>query len=292
NISNSCNLIINRNEIAGNQRAGIHTGTDVWDDYFSDSNSYCTASGVPYPCCTGNQTGTCWDGGGFIGETDSAILDVSQNKVHNNGLSGLGGGMNIRHASGSIYNNLVYGNTGGGGIIYGYYVDEIINNTVADNGGFMFGGGIIFDDLGGSVDYPTWGDPLFAIPIVNNIVAYNGATGILVGDPDSPDSCDFDTYRDYNLLYWNNYPMVWKKPQLGSCSPNANEIFADQIQYWIDPDFVLFEDRDNEDYSLAAGSPAEDSACYTINPDPPYNCLDDETPIDMGAYGGPNFIDW
>ena len=138
-IMNSCNLIINRNEIHGNQRSGIHTGGpyEVEDDYFDDTSPPCIAEGDPYPCCTGDGTGTC----GFIGLADSAFLDVSQNKVYENGTSGYGGGFNIRHASGTIYNNLVYENARCG-IKYGNYIDEIINNTVVDNGDRSAGSGL------------------------------------------------------------------------------------------------------------------------------------------------------
>jgi parallel beta-helix repeat protein len=110
-IINSCeNLFINRNEIHDNYRGGIHTGGtyDIADDYFANSNDECTDAYDPYPCCTGPGTGTCNSSAGFIGTTDSAFLDVSQNKVYGNGLNDIGGGIDIRHASGSIYNNLVY----------------------------------------------------------------------------------------------------------------------------------------------------------------------------------------
>jgi hypothetical protein len=132
-IANGCNLVINRNDIHDNIRGGIHTGTDVADDYFGDADSDCTAFEEPYPCCTGLDTGTCYSPEGFIGPADSAFLDVSQNKVYENGSSGYGGGVDIRHASGSIYNNLIYENRKCG-IRFGDYIDEIVNNTVVDNG--------------------------------------------------------------------------------------------------------------------------------------------------------------
>jgi parallel beta-helix repeat protein len=325
-IMNSCNLVINRNEIHGNQRSGIHTGGsyEVEDDYFADSNIECTAAGEPYDCCTGLGTGTCNSSVGFIGNTDSAILDVSQNKVYGNCTSGYGAGIDIRHASGTIYNNLVYENAMCG-IRYGNYIDEISNNTVVDNGiGMMgFGGGIIYDSLDGYVaDIPFGDGPL--IPIRNNIIAFHPSAGIRTGERGV---CLSGDYRDYNLLFGNNNtpidvtPITWPPwkicPQLGSCWWSDNEIFAD-------PEFV---DRDNDDYRIQVTSLAVDAGDtgYDLNTDctdvgvpypcctgigagtcPSYDYGDDystgcsglpcygvgTTAIDIGAYGGQYPIDW
>ena len=290
---------------------GLGTGTCNTPD-----NSECTGWDTPYDCCTGDGTGSCVYG---------AFLDVSQNKVYGNGLNDIGGGIDIRHASGAIYNNLVYENAMGG-IRYGNYIDEISNNTVVDNGIGMygFGGGIIYNNLEGYVaDIPFGDGP--TIPIRNNIVASHPSTGIrtetfIWGSG----GCKSDDYRDYNLLFGNNgtptdiSPLTKpydKKPQLGGCNPNGNEIFAD-------PKFV---DRDNDDYRIKYSdpdySPAVDTgdAGYDLNTDCtdvgiPYTCCtgigtgtcptydygDDysvppgvgTTAIDMGAYGGPFPIDW
>ena len=326
-ISNSTeNLFINRNEIHENYRGGIHTGgpCDMADDYFANSNDECTASGEPYPCCTGPDTGTCNSSVGFIGTTDSAFLDVSQNKVYGNGLNDIGGGIDIRHASGSIYNNLVYENAMCG-IRYGNYIDEISNNTVVDNGiGMMgFGGGIIYDGLDGYVaDIPFGDGP--SIPIRNNIIAFHPSAGIRTGERGV---CLSGDYRDYNLLFGNNNtpidvtPITWPPwkicPQLGSCWWSDNEIFAD-------PEFV---DRDNNDYRIQVTSLAVDAGDtgYDLNTDctdvgvpypcctgigagtcPTYDYGDDystgcsglpcygvgTTAIDIGAYGGQYPIDW
>ena len=130
--------------------------------------------------------------------------------------------------------------------------------------------------------------------------------------------CLSGDYRDYNLLLGNNSTAIppsgrpWdKRPQLGGCWWNANEIFAD-------PEFV---DRDNDDYRIQGTSPAVDAgdAGYDLNTDctdvdipylcctgvavgtcPTYDYGDDvsvppgvgTTDIDMGAYGGPYGIDW
>ena len=310
-IRNSCeNLFINRNEIHDNYRGGIHTGGvfDLENDYFANSNDECIAAYDPYPCCTGSGTGTCNSTTGFIGNTDSAFLDVSQNKVYGNGLNDIGGGIDIRHASGSIYNNLVYENAMGG-IRYGNYIYEIINNTVVDNGigSLGRGGGIIYDSLDGYVaDIPSGDGPL--IPIRNNIVAFHPKAGIRTEGGGGAYVCQSDDYRDYNLLIGNNNTNIppsgfpWDiRPQLGGCWLNANEIF-------VDPEFV---DRANDDYRILVSSPAVDAgdAGYDLNTDcteagVPYQCCtgagtgtcptyDYGTgPFDMGAYGGPFPIDW
>jgi hypothetical protein len=330
-IMNSCeNLFINRNEIHDNFRSGIHTGGpyDMADDYFANSNNECTESGEPYPCCTGLGAGTCNSSLGFAGTTDSAFLDVSQNKVYGNGLSDIGAGIDIRHASGSIYNNLVYENAMCG-IRYGNYIDEISNNTVVDNGiGWLgLGGGIIYDGLDGYVaDFSSGDGP--SIPIRNNISAFNTKAGIRTGQDKTEYSvCLSGVFRDYNLLFGNNgtdttvTPITWPPwkicPQLGGCWWNANEIFAD-------PEFV---DRGNDDYRIKVTSLAVDTgdAGYDLNTDCtgerlPYPCCTGEgtgtcsfydygddystgcsglpcygvgaTAIDIGAYGGPYGIDW
>jgi parallel beta-helix repeat protein len=291
-IMNSCNLVINRNEIHENQRAGIHTGGtyEVEDDYFADSNIECTAAAEPYPCCTGAGTGTCNSTVGFIGNTDSAILDVSQNKVYGNGTSGYGAGMNIRHASGTIYNNLVYENERCG-IKYGNYIAEIINNTVVDNGKVMFkGSGIAYDSLDGYVTDGCSGDGP-SIPIRNNISALNNMTGIRTGST----VCLSGDYRDYNLLFGNQRTSDESPPfsqsycfmQLCGCWQNDNEIFGDpqfmMVNFYCTEENVPYDCCTDagtgtcNDYQLDTGSPGIGTG---------------EGGIDMGAYGGPYAIDW
>jgi len=288
-IVNSCeNLVINRNDINNNVRGGIHTGTDVADDYFANSNDECTDVNVPYPCCTGLGTGTCNSSVGFIGNTNSAFLEVSQNKVYHNGLNSYGGGIDIRHASGSIYNNLIYDNQQGG-IRFGDYMDEIVNNTVVDNGHVVdeteeYGGGIIYDDLDGAVNDPATGYPAIApITIRNNITAFNVLAGIRVRMTDN--SCSTPDYRDYNLIYGNHGATTAQRPQLNRCPGHVpNEIFAEP----------LFVDRDNDDYRLQASpaSPAVDAGDSSYGTDVSVPPGVGTTAIDMGAFGGPYGIDW
>jgi hypothetical protein len=288
-ITNSCeNLVINSNDINNNIRGGIHTGTYVADDYFAGTDSQCTGVGTPYPCCTGLGTGTCESSGGFIGTADSALLEVSQNKVYNNGLNSYGGGVDIRHASGSIFNNLIYENRKGG-IRFGDYIDEIINNTVVDNGHVVdetekYGGGICYDDLDGAVNDTAGGYPLFNIPIRNNITAFNVLAGIRIRMPDN--SCDTTgTYRDYNLIYGNNDQTTGQRRQLYRCLGNTNEIFA----------LPQFVDRDNDDYRLDPGppaSPAVDAGDTSYGTDVSLPPGVGTPVIDMGAYGGLDGLDW
>jgi len=271
-----CNLTVSRNDIHDNIRGGIHTG-----DYRDN-------------------------GEGFIaGQIGEAVLTIEKNKIYGNGGAGYGAGIDIRHASGTIYNNLIYGNHSG--VRYGDYVSEIVNNTVADNGENDNGGGIVYDDLTGAVNAEPGGSlddsPNFPPnPLIrNNIIAYNEKAGIRVGGNgyDCPENPDLDSpnvgdkYRDYNLLYsnfgWDSDPDCgWPEnpgkkcanQQYGGCgahfdfgqSPpvvleNPNDIMADP----------QFTDKDNDDYTLQSGSPAEDAG-------------DDGT--DMGAYGGTDPIDW
>jgi hypothetical protein len=324
-IINSCNLVINRNAIFGNHRAGIRTGNFVEDDYFANSNTECTDYYDPYDCCTGPGTGTCNSAVGFIGPAPylnsectaldipydcctgpgtgtcqgGAFLDVSQNKVYGNGISGYGAGMNIRHASGTIYNNLIYENTRCG-IKYGDYIDEIINNTVVGNGNDMFdASGIVYDSLEGDVnEWPTSGNGP-SIPIRNNISALNTRTGIKTGVT----VCLSGDYRDYNLLFGNNgtsdklppFNESYLMMQLCGCWPNDNEIFADPL--FVDPDGVdNIAGNGDDDYRIQVTSPAADAGDEYYPLDYPNNDVSPfsvgTTSIDIGAYGGPLGIDW
>ncbi|MEK6195848.1 MAG: hypothetical protein N2F24_16660, partial [Deltaproteobacteria bacterium] len=208
-----------------------------------------------------------------------------------NGLNDIGGGIDIRHASGTIYNNLVYENAMCG-IRYGNYIDEIINNTVVDNGiGMMgFGGGIIYDSLDGYVADIPFGDGPEDIYVRNNIIAFHPSAGIRTGEFGGV--CPSGDYRDYNLLFGNNNtpidvtPITWPpwkiRPQLGSCWWSDNEIFAD-------PEFV---DRDNDDYRIQVTSLAVDAGDDSYGTDYSLPPGVGTTDIDMGVYGGQYPIDW
>ena len=285
-IHNSCELEIIANEISHNARGGIHTGTDAAD------------------------------GSGFPATNGSAEVTIRQNKVYGNGQSGeggYGGGIDVRHASGSIENNLVYENKRGG-IRFGDHIDSITNNTVVANGQDDIGGGIIYDDpVVGAVNDRADG-VLRGSPVIrNNICAYNEKAGLRVGGNDypcpeeNPDYGDGGSYWDYNLLYANNDTgeddCRWgsSNPQRRCVNRNyggcwfACEEDVDGEQYcWsstgpngivANPSFV----EDGDDYHLAADSPA---LCAGICLDPPCSECLDTTRTDMGAYGGRYPIDW
>ena len=242
-IKTPCTFEISENQINDNFRGGIHTGEDLAD------------------------------GGGYFGTVGDAQLTIKKNKVYGNGQSGFGGGIDVRHAEGTICNNLVYENYKGG-IRFGDYIYEIINNTVVGNGESGSGSGIVYDDLAGDVNaFPTGCAPI-GIEIKNNISTDNEMAGIFVKI--CPNNvCPSASERDYNLLSRNfgfddnstctggSYPEnnQCKYKQLAGCDANPNEIIADP----------LFENMPNDDYHLQSGSPAE-------------NAGDDG--FDMGAYGG------
>lgn len=282
-IQNSCTLEITKNEIYDNMRAGIHTGTDSADP------------------------------GGFSGAAGSAVLTIKQNKVYGNGQTGYGSGIDVRHADGTIYNNLVYENMRAG-IRFGDWIDEIINNTVADNGDAAVdrGGGIIYDDInaGDAVNATPAGIPPAALLIRNNISAYNQKAGIRA----CFDMTENSEERDYNLVYANNgwdsnSDCGWSSDPVGDLNNRgcANQQYgvcgSDLVNYpnlicpndkMADPEF---EDRVAKDYRLKSISPAVDAG------DPAVGYNDIEDPVnpgyalfpsqgtvrnDMGAYGGPN----
>lgn len=244
-VSPCSDLEIVKNDIYDNIRGGIHTGEDLAD------------------------------GAGFVGPAGSAVLTIRQNKVHNNGTSGYGNGIDVRHGSGTIDNNLVYENNRGG-IRYGDHIDEIVNNTVTGNGNAAIGSGagIAYDNLAGAVNDPPTGTPPTEIPIKNNIAADNYRAGIRDG------LCS--SQRNYNLYYGNNGRTTLPMPQIAGCDSNANEIFAE-------PSFV---NKSLDDYRLNSGSPAVDAGDSSYGADASRPPARGSAVIDMGAYGGPYAIDW
>lgn len=271
-IQNTCQLLIDRNDIYQSGRGGIHTGTDLAD------------------------------GGGFLGTVGSADLTVRRNKVHNNGGSGYGGGIDVRHGSGTIYNNLVYENHRGG-IRFADYVTEIMNNTIVKNGVDGFGGGIIYDDLAGAVNAPPDGtiaiSPNYPDPLIrNNISAFDEMAGLRSGYmpgadtvcPGNPNYTDGFPYRDFNLLYGNNgttNDCGWDtlSPVRSCVNKNYGGCGLDNITWEkVNPDDIiadpLFVDMDNDNYQLELSSPARGTGYYG------------GSSTDMGAYDGPYPMDW
>jgi parallel beta-helix repeat protein len=258
-IQRKCNLNILRNTIRDNNRGGIHTGIDTAD------------------------------GGGFGSTLGTAVLTIEKNKIHENGQGTMGAGIDVRHASGTIYNNLIYRNHRAG-IRFGDYITEIINNTVVSNGTADAGGGVVYDDLAGEVDDPPAGVPPAPLLIRNNISAYNVKSGIRACFTNTVDSEE----RDYNLVYSNNgtgetdcgWPdsinMRCANKNFGGCGgkwnlPGPPKILPDGPNNNIADPLFVNTTPGNEDYHLQAGSPAE-------------NAGDDN--LDMGAYGGSDPLDW
>ena len=233
----------------------------------------------------------------FNGTMGGPLLTIRQNKIHHNGGSNLGGGIDVRHASGSVANNVVYKNHRAG-VRFGDWIDEITNNTVVWNGENDMGGGIIFDDP--SLDgLNTRADGTLAVtetdpgPVIrNNISAYSEKAGLRVGGngypcPDNPDYGDGGKFRDYNQLYgnfpWNHVHNRANAPDCGW--PDLNDMSCTQQQYggcgaYVDSGIVLnspndvmaepsFVDMTNDNFQLT---------------DPSTYPGDDGT--QRGAYGG------
>jgi len=283
-IQDACLLEITENKVRDNIRGGIHTGDNSADP------------------------------GGFSGTSGSADLTIKQNKVYDNGASGYGGGIDVRHADGTIYNNMVYDNHRGG-IRFGDWIDEIINNTVSDNGNDSgtpgdpdddVGGGIIYDDIsaGDAVNATPAGTPPAPIPVRNNICTHNYRAGIRACFTNTPGSEE----RDYNLAYLNNGTtddcgwytsggasyvddLRCANRQFGGCGahvppPLAMEGPHDTI---ADP---LFEDRAADDYRIQSSSPAVDAGDTSYGNDVSIPPGVGTLTTDMGAYGGPDGINW
>ncbi len=273
-------VLIKQNEIYDNERGGISIHDNCTAEITQNNiyNQYITG---------GIHTGK--DGQTWYGTDGGANLTIRQNKVHDNLGINYGGGIDVRHASGTIENNIVYNNSRGG-IRYSDWIDEIVNNTVYNNGNDTndSGGGIIYDDLTGAFNDPPSGVPPAPLLIRNNISVYNQNAGIR--------AC-FDNAgleRDYNLVYLNNGrtdDCGWytsgevsyvdnlrcANMQYGGCGADVPRPLAmdDPHDIIADPVFESITPG-SEDFHLKAGSPAIDAG-------------DDGD--DMGAYGGPNPID-
>jgi hypothetical protein len=281
-------VLIKQNKLHDNDRAGIGIQKDYTGIQIVENNIYNNTRG-------GIHTGVA---NSFKGTNGGAIVLIEKNRVHHNVSASYGGGIDVRHASGVIENNLVYGNSRGG-IRFGDYVTEIINNTVANNGQNGVGGGIIYDDLAGAVNAQPGGtlndspnfppDPL----IRNNISAFNEKTGLRCGgngygcpeNPDYPGDPLGDKYRDFNLLYSNNgtgaYDCRWDAsyPDKRCVNKNYGGCGLDGSWNKYNPNDIMadprFGDGDNI-YTLKSDSPAK-------------NAGDDGN--DLGAYGGSDPMD-
>jgi parallel beta-helix repeat protein len=256
----SCTLYINRNDIHDNLRGGIHTGSYQGE------------------------------GAGFIaGHIGLGFLAIEKNKIYSNGAGGYGAGIDVRHMPGTIYNNLVYNNYKGG-IRFGDYITEIINNTVAGNGNAT-GGGIAYDDLAGAVNANAAGAPPAPLLIRNNISVYNVSAGIRACF-DNVDYADAKPYRDHNLLYDNfgcaaSCARRCEAGQLGKwtadgswyCPYASGFSWAPSDICGLDPLF-----KASDDYRLQRISEGDSADSPAIN------AGDDN--LDMGAYGGSDPLDW
>jgi len=253
------------NEIAYSQRGGIHTGPGV--------------------------NGGVWMPTVFRGNPGDLNLTIRGNSVHHNGSGDYGGGIDVRHASGVIENNLVYKNHFGG-IRFGDWITSINNNTVVGNGQTgLRGAGIAFDDLEGDINADPNGAPTTPFSIRNNILANNYNAGINAGTLfTSGDSCtDWVGHREYNLYSENNgastacygsiFPFCYFS-QTALCTFNTGESNAA-------PEFV---DADNDDYRLLATSVAVDGGDPASADDVSLPPGEGTLETDMGAYGGAHGI--
>jgi parallel beta-helix repeat protein len=304
---NRCKVRIEDNEIKGHTfAAGIFTGD--W-------------SGI-YPPDPDNPPSSVK----FERENGPADLTIKRNKVYGNRA-----GMRLDHASGTITNNLVYGNSRAG-IRFGgnstdaapftssWGITDITNNTAAYNGSDVNdpiqgiyedrGGGIVYDDINAAhtnFSDPPQGTPPGSLVVKNNISAYNKKAGIRACFTNTPDAEE----RDYNLVYSNNgtgetdcgWPdsinMSCANKNFGGCGgkwnlPGPPKILPDGPNNNIaDPQFLDVEYRLKPLFSPAidAGDP---DAFYNDNGS------DDEADLpslgtlrnDMGCYGGPEPMTW
>jgi hypothetical protein len=232
---------------------------------------------------------------GFSGTPGSAVLDIRKNYIHGNGtaLNTIGGGINVRAATATIKNNVIYKNNRAG-IRVGNFVQEISNNTVVSNGNVShgMGGGIVYDSSSALDEMPTGTIPTKPI-VKNNIIAYTEKAALIgLGFTNTLGTEE----RDYNLIYSNNPGATWMTADCGYVAASGDYSTGDidfkclagqygfRVLYWDnnvlktqdpndildDPVFVSMT-TGTEDYQLDTGSPGLGAG---------------EGGTDMGAWGG------
>jgi parallel beta-helix repeat protein len=211
---------------------------------------------------------------------------ISNNKIYNSGDAGIelwyGSKNNI------IINNLIYSNNGAGITISGG-ADKARRKPNLNN---IFKGNIIHSNTENGVFIK--GDLPHTFSLYNNVIYANGKNGIFVkngigwgdirgnivlnnDDIGLKDFAGSTTFNDYNTLFANgdsgnnNYDEGDSKDAKGS-----HTIIADP----------LFFNRTNFDFRLKAASP-----CIDAGPQDSWFDDLDGSRNDMGAYGGPPFID-
>ena len=246
---------------------------------------------------------------GFTGTLGSAVLNIRKNYIHGNGkaLNTIGGGINVRAATATIKNNVIYKNNRAG-IRVGDYAVEISNNTVVSNGNVTddMGGGIVYDSqINTCMDCQPSGTLGSPITVKNNIIAYNEKAAFMgLGFTNTLGSEE----RDYNLIYSNNPGAWWWTEDCGYVAAGGDYTtqqidfkclsgqYGFQPLYWDcwqcpegkilktqdpgdildNPDFVNMT-TGSEDYQLDTGSPGIGAG---------------EGGTDMGAWGGADPMDW
>ena len=259
-----CTMDIIRNEIYNNGWGGIHTG---WAEPIEGFYTWPSTPG-------------------------SAVLTIRKNKIYGNGTANsssavAGGGIDVLWGSGTIENNLVYGNALAGiRVGPGWNSAGVIrHNTVVGNGGGATsdfpsggaGGGINYHDAtdgaGGDCYDCTPHGTSPVITLKDNVITDN-TKGAMRGMNFNNSGLD----RDYNLVWFNNntdidvcllsYPAFFcYKYMYGGVSPSPNDIIADP----------LYQNIATDDYRLTGSSPGSGAASDSG---------------DMGAWGGTDPIDF
>ncbi|MEW5800566.1 MAG: right-handed parallel beta-helix repeat-containing protein [bacterium] len=210
-------ITITRNELAQN----LGTGIAIWVT--------CEAE-ITQNSIYGNLGG----GGGIFTGGGNPFLIIRNNKIHHNLIFTSEAGIDVRHAGGTIENNLIFRNSRGG-IRFGDGICAIIQNTVVYNGSQTRGGGIVYGSLSEDPNVKAGESSDGLVMIRNNISAFNETEGLLLGGedalcPDNPDAGDGVPYRDYNLVY-GNYRT--------SDNDDGNDTAADDCGWAKGPPYVV-----------------------------------------------------
>ena len=255
---------IENNLVYENKYAGIRVG----DGAAADVNNYCTALDDPYPCCTGNTTGTC-----------PTYMTIRHNTVVDNG-----GGTTPDQG------------VAGGGIVYhdGYAQDgttpcyycrpygtiplsiNVKDNVIAYTSKAALAGMGFTNTVGSEErDY-------------NLIYSNNPGAWFWSADCGYPDSMEFKCvigqYGFDTSYYWdkgNDSCTASVSPYPCCTGAGTGTCLGDDKLKLTDPNDILddplFTDRANDDYTLTGSSPGSGTASDSG---------------DKGAWGGSYPIDW
>jgi parallel beta-helix repeat protein len=280
---NAYNVVIeyNTSEYNGRQHYGIqadgssdctiryNTGTGA--GYYSETMEYPGSSGINvHTAGSGNVV----DGNWISMQRDSSLYD--------------GNGVIVDYTPDGvlIQNNIFYRNMGSGITSTHSGNNIIVNNTCVENGYQTP------DARNGAGVRMSQSDDVDNI-IINNIFAHNKSCGIYDEHLDQQAEIDYNLYLPLEgnpiaWVEWDGSVQYFSVAELQSATPFGDHSLESEQIDWV------FQDADDQNFCLCAGSPAIDSGTATLAPthDQEENSRPSFSGFDAGAYEytGPSFV--